>query len=227
MGPPRLSPDGEWIIFQAEPGNSPKETPPSLYRVPVSGGTPLRLFEVKGLAGYSCAGPATRLCAFATLTEDKRTLTITGFDPLAGKGEELLQVALAPGLYWWAWELSPDGAQVALVETIPKAGENDASAGAEIRLLPFHGGEGKVIPLKGYGYPVSVDWAPDSKSMFVGGWKARAPSILHADLNGVVQSTWQAPEHNYAIWGIPSPDGRHLAVVGGSTDSNVWMIENF
>ena len=27
--------------------------------------------------------------------------------------------------------------------------------------------------------------------------------------------------------GIPSPDRRHLAVAGWTTDSNAWMIENF
>jgi hypothetical protein len=29
------------------------------------------------------------------------------------------------------------------------------------------------------------------------------------------------------LWGIPSPDGKHLALLSGSFDSNVWMLENF
>lgn len=28
-------------------------------------------------------------------------------------------------------------------------------------------------------------------------------------------------------WGDHSPDGRHLAILGYTVDSNVWMIENF
>ena len=27
-------------------------------------------------------------------------------------------------------------------------------------------------------------------------------------------------------WAIPSPDGRHLAIVKDSNSSNVWLLEN-
>jgi hypothetical protein len=29
------------------------------------------------------------------------------------------------------------------------------------------------------------------------------------------------------MWGIPSPDGRYLAIEGYVTNSNVWMVEGF
>jgi len=28
-------------------------------------------------------------------------------------------------------------------------------------------------------------------------------------------------------WGVPSPDGRHLAILGWTRNSNVWMMEGF
>jgi len=31
----------------------------------------------------------------------------------------------------------------------------------------------------------------------------------------------------YETFGIPSPDGRHVALLGYTVDSNVWMLENF
>ena len=27
--------------------------------------------------------------------------------------------------------------------------------------------------------------------------------------------------------GVPYPDGRYMALLGGTEDSNVWMLENF
>ena len=29
------------------------------------------------------------------------------------------------------------------------------------------------------------------------------------------------------IWGIPSPDGLHLAIFGTSREANIWMIDDF
>jgi hypothetical protein len=48
------------------------------------------------------------------------------------------------------------------------------------------------------------------------------------DLEGRAQVIWQQ-EMPYADvnWGIPSPDGRHLAVLGYTTQANVWLLENF
>ena len=28
-------------------------------------------------------------------------------------------------------------------------------------------------------------------------------------------------------WGVPSPDGRYIAIYGGALNSNVWMLEGF
>ena len=30
----------------------------------------------------------------------------------------------------------------------------------------------------------------------------------------------------FATWGIPSPDGRHIAISGVSAEANAWMIDN-
>ena len=38
---------------------------------------------------------------------------------------------------------------------------------------------------------------------------------------------WQHKGAGYVIWGVPSPDGRYLAIVGDLINSNVWMVEGF
>ena len=32
---------------------------------------------------------------------------------------------------------------------------------------------------------------------------------------------------SFGPWGVPSPDGRHLAMLGWTRNSNVWMLEGF
>ena len=49
---------------------------------------------------------------------------------------------------------------------------------------------------------------------------------MHIDLNGNAQPIWHQPQPEQT-WGVPSPDGRHLAMYGVSQESNVWLIDNF
>jgi hypothetical protein len=73
-------------------------------------------------------------------------------------------------------------------------------------------------------------WAADARGLFVSA-NATGPrnTLLYVDLEGRSQVLWQqwfplaAPNGT----GIPSPDGRYLAVLADSTDSNVWLLENF
>jgi len=52
--------------------------------------------------------------------------------------------------------------------------------------------------------------------------------LLYVDLEGRAETRWQQRLFAGAgTWGIPFPDGGHLALVGYTTDSNVWMLENF
>jgi len=51
-------------------------------------------------------------------------------------------------------------------------------------------------------------------------------SLLRVDLNGHAQPIWRQPQATFT-WGYPSPDGRDLAIMGASTEANVWVINNF
>jgi hypothetical protein len=50
--------------------------------------------------------------------------------------------------------------------------------------------------------------------------------LLNLTLNGDIQPLWRQPQP-IPVWGFPSPDGRHLAILGGSSESNAWIINNF
>ena len=46
------------------------------------------------------------------------------------------------------------------------------------------------------------------------------------DLNGHANALWEQ-KGGLRTWGVPSHDGRHLAMLGYTMDSNIWMLENF
>jgi eukaryotic-like serine/threonine-protein kinase len=216
-GAVRLSPDGAWVIFSAQPRNAPPGAPPRLFRVSVDGGAPQPLFEVPRLLGFFCTNRAANFCAYTSLAGDGRSWVITAFDPAGGKGKDVLRIPIEPGGDYGGGP-SPDGSQVAIVKT-------DWNAGL-IRFIPLGGGQARTVTVKGYVNLVSLDWAPDSRSVFVGTFGPRGSALLRIDLMGNAQPLWQQPLPS-GTFGIPSPDGRHVAIHGLGTEANVWMIDAF
>src|SRR6266705_1940636 len=50
--------------------------------------------------------------------------------------------------------------------------------------------------------------------------------VRYVDLQGNAQVLWENHE-GFFTEGLPSPDGRHLAIMGSTVDGNMWMLENF
>jgi serine/threonine protein kinase len=218
MDSPRLSPDGLWVLFKARPHNPPPGTVPQLYRVPLSGGVPEALFSMQRAYGWFwCTSRDADFCAYYSRAADPRELILTAFDSQHGKGAELLRIPIEPAS-GYLHSLSPDGLQAA----IAKVDWNEI----QLRIIPLHGQESRTIALDGYTNINSLLWAADSRSIFLGAFRAGFTHLLHVDLNGKVQMIWQQPA-GFDLRGIASPDGRHLASGGLSGEANVWMIENF
>ena len=116
----------------------------------------------------------------------------------------------------YAWQLSPDGSRVGML----KRHEN------QIRLVPLDGGETRTLTVKGYSDLIDLNWAIDSRSVFVSSLGPSGSTLVHVDLKGNAQTIWQQPQARWA-WGVSSPDGRHLAILGESSEANAWMIGNF
>jgi hypothetical protein len=51
-------------------------------------------------------------------------------------------------------------------------------------------------------------------------------TLLYLELRGNARLLWQ-PRGWIGLEGVPSPDGRHLAMAGLADDRNVWMVEKF
>ena len=116
----------------------------------------------------------------------------------------------------YVFDLSPDASRLA----VEKAGE------AHIRILPLDGGAPRDVTAKGWATLNSLDWATDGKGFFASSQSPQGVTLLHIDLEGSAQVLW-TQKGGFQTWGIPSPDGKSLAILGATTESNVWMIENF
>jgi serine/threonine protein kinase len=215
---PRLSADGAWILYlelQKTWGASWR-----LMRVPTSGGVPQFVLETRQAILYGCARAPASLCVLTEASQDEKQLTLTAFDPLKGRGKVLRTLEKDPSAFNYGVAVSPDGSTAAF----SKPGE----AEIKIRLLSLTGGSDREITLKGWPDVSGLDWAPDGKGFYVGSRSPQGSTLLYTDLKGEVQVLWQYKGGvGAAIWGVPSPDGHYLAIRGGATNSNVWMLAGF
>ena len=78
---------------------------------------------------------------------------------------------------------------------------------------------------------MGMDWGPDSRSLWVGGYMGRSSGgtrsgIVRVDLTGHVRTVLEGS--SMAVWfAVPSPDGRRVAVLAHTDNSNVSLLENF
>jgi serine/threonine protein kinase/Tol biopolymer transport system component len=218
VGVARLSPDASWILFNAAPHKSVRSAPSQIYRLAADGGSPQLLFAAKYIHNLSCSGRMANRCVYGSPSEDNRQLIITAFDPIGGKGKELLRVSIEPD-QGYGWMLSPDGSQIAFVK--------EHGNPNKVQLFRISGGETRTVEIKGpFLGCTSVDWLPDSKSVFVGVESGDSATLLHIDLKGNVQPIWRQ-SHGGAVGGTPSPDGRHIVIGATGFSGNVWLLDNF
>jgi Tol biopolymer transport system component len=215
----RATPDGKWILYFGErTDNAPlAEGAEPVMRAPIGGGSSQQLFIAKASSVITCGLVPSAGCAIAEPTEDRKQEIISAIDPLKGRGRELARFGLDPAEQSWDTALSPDGTRVAATRT----------PSGPIYILSLRGEPPRQIRVKGWSNLLSVNWAADGKGLFVSSGIRGARVLLHVDLRGNAHPLWK----NQGAWGetlaYPSPDGRHLAMDGWTSNGNMWMLENF
>jgi serine/threonine protein kinase len=212
----RVSPDGIWILYVVLPKGSGSSALSQLMRARVSGGPSEPVLKGRLYGDPQCARSPATLCAFAEPSEDNKQLTLTAFDPLSGRGRELIRFDIDHTAdIEYLWDLSPDGTRIAVLKY----------SAANIRVFPVNGKPPQEILAKGWKSLASIHWAPDGKGFFVSGTADGGSALLHLDLQGNAHvlwkqkgstAPWNLPLAHYkgpsAPWAVPSPDGRHLAI---------------
>jgi Tol biopolymer transport system component len=183
-------------------------------RAPLDGGAPQVVVAAPGIGNVACSRAPASICMYSQ-QQSSTQLVFTAFDPVNGDAHEVARLQRGSGIENSA--LSPDGKSIA----VTKPGEN------RIHLLSIAGQPTREIVLKNSSSFSLVDWAADSKGLFVTsnptGWRS---SLLYVDLAGNAHELWQVKGSSQS-WGIPSRDGKYLAIPAPTTSSNVWMAEGY
>jgi Tol biopolymer transport system component len=188
-------------------------------RIPVGGGVPQYVMETGDNANFGCARAPASLCVITEVSQDGKQLTLTAFDPLKGRGKALRTIEKDPAVSYSGTGLSPDGATFA----VSKQGE----AEIHIRLLSLSGGSERGITVKGWPNLTDLEWSPDGKGLYCASISPQGSTLLYVDLKGNARVLWQYKGTAGETAGIPSPDGRYLAILSPVINSNVWMVEGF
>jgi serine/threonine protein kinase/Tol biopolymer transport system component len=208
------SPDGNWLFYFRRPGATNMRVH-ELMKRSIAGGEPSTLFTGSFIdAQPRCSHAPVNLCAVAWL--DKDELVFTSFDAVHGLDRELgrIRIPVDPD-QTPAWALSPDGRLIAVHQF----------GTATFDLLEWKTGKRQTVRVEGWNMLTSLDWAPDSKGLFMCAVEPAA-KLLHVDLSGHAIVLWE-PQGTQNTFALASPDGRHVAMPAQGGSSNAWMIQNF
>ena len=225
---PVVSPDDAFLLYvtPAHPMVGGSSTPVQLMRVPRAGGTPQEILSAHLIDSPRCSRAPANLCAIAEPAPDRKQVIFSAFEPLRGRGSELARIDADPDADY-GWDLSPDGTNIAFVKRVPRSDGKIFSSEGPIRIISLNGGPPREIHVKGMNdFREYVDWAADGKGLILSHPTDTDPELLHVDLEGNVSVLWRQ-KGAVPLRGVPSPDGRHLAILCSGAYNNVWMLENF
>ncbi len=218
-----VSPDGRWVILLVFPaaGEPTVNTTVQLMRVPITGGTPELIFPLREGSSIFCSRPPANQCAVAEESQDRKTMIVTAFDPVKGRGGELARFNLNrsedidPYInHLLVCDISPDGTRLAVVR-----GDDDP-----IEIHSLRGQPTFVIPSKQLPEIRHIKWEANGRGVFVSAGTEYGREIVHIDIRGKIDTLLKC---NNQCFGWPSPDGRHLGIYNLSVSANMWMMENF
>jgi eukaryotic-like serine/threonine-protein kinase len=212
LGGECVSPEGSWILYGV---TSHDKSPGKLIRIPVAGGAPQPVLTADMDGAPRCAKSPATLCAIAERSADRKQLVFTAFDPLKGRGRKLAEWN-TDAVSDYYWDLSPDATRLALLKNHE----------GRIQILSLNGRAPQEITVRGWNTLSTAVWSADGKGLFVSTYSERGAVLLRVDLHGNARPLW---EHKGGIdtYGVPSPDGRHLAMRAWVVEGNVWLMENF
>jgi len=202
-------------------GEATVNTTVQVMRVPITGGTPELIFPVHNGSSISCSRPPANLCAIAEESQDQKTMIVTAFDPVKGRGTELARFDLSrdenidPYIdHLLLCDISSDGTRLAVVR-----GDD-----GPIEIHSLRGQPTLVIPGNNLQKVREIKWAADGKGFFVSAGTKHGREVVHVDFRGKIDTLWMC---NSECFGYPSPDGRHFGIYNRSVNANMWMMENF
>jgi serine/threonine protein kinase len=213
------TPDGKWYIGRIWPNGESIEHPTipfPILRIPLAGGTPETILQLSGQGSVSCARPPSSICVLAHRSEDGRQMIVSILDPIKGRGSELVRFDFDATCV-----ISPDGTRLAVWRS--------PESPLEIRSL--HGRLIHKIHSRSVGELIWLNWSADQRGFFATRKGKSGNELLYLDFQGKTTSLRKCGGGTNGLGGgcegLPSPDGRHLAITDRDQSNNMWMMENF
>jgi Tol biopolymer transport system component len=212
-GSAEMSPDNLWILYwQFQDGIR------KLMRVPANGGTPEMALESSFTADFHCprsAGAAAD-CILGERDENNQ-YTFSRFDPVYGRGNELVSIEDRPPFV--TWDLSPDGRFAAVVHNDGPVRVIDLETGAEREISRDGWLLGEFVSWTANGRGLVMDGNPSSTTMFRKG-------LVYVPLDSDEIYMLRSEPNQWHVLPKVSPDGSQLAFTLMVFSGNAWMIEN-
>jgi Tol biopolymer transport system component len=92
--------------------------------------------------------------------------------------------------------------------------------------LSLTDGAKREFMVKGWDNLEGLSWSANGRRLFVNTHQSHNAILLSTDLAGNARVLW-TQRSGGTIHAVPSPDGRHMAILGELRDQNLWMMENF
>jgi len=214
---PVLSPTGDRLLYTAATTADRNDPSKRLMSMPMDGGASSVLLK-GGHYTYQCGSVPSARCVASEIQGQQLVFSI--LDPVEGKGAEIHRVQ-APAEGELLWSLSPDGNTIAIT---------DPATGGEVRILTLADRKVVTLPLQGWKWDQmqSVAWSADGGHLFGTAWSGTSTALLFIDLRGNLQVLADAPTNEAWLYNpVASPDGRYLAFMKRTFESNVMMLEHF
>ena len=221
LGPTAVSPDGRWLYYVVQPKgwHLTWRRPVEVMRIPASGGAPQRFGGEAGTKQVSCARSPSTTCVLIERASNQHEVAIYTVDHSNGKGRMITSMPLSGASDSYPAEISPDGTRVAVL----------MAREGKIHIVSISGESPRDILVTSRPLDMeAIYWAADSGGVYLSSTSyTGVPSgtdLLHVDVNGRVSVVWHGSPPEPTV-GIPSPDGRHIAITHTSAVSNVWLLK--
>jgi len=211
----RLNPDQTAVMYLLSADSGHKTPPYRLMEQPLSGGEPREVLKGAMITNFQCAFLPSRVCLMSDAPSPSE-LIIDQFDEQTGEKKELLRLRENESSYF-NWTLSRNGKYLATARISGGRGPT------VIHVRELSTSRDFDLPLPESAGAQYIDWAADSASLWICTVSGDTQALVRMDLRGKITSSFDSrqPDLGYAI---PSPDGKHLAVLQGSPRANFWLL---
>jgi serine/threonine protein kinase len=217
-----ITPDDKWYLGRIWPDGESIEHPTipfPLLRIPLAGGTPETILQLSRHGNVSCARPPSSTCVLAEQSEDRKQMIVSILDPIKGRGSELARFNFFRELATLEGPLcviSADGTRLAVAR----------SPESPLEIYSLHGQLIQAIPNRSKEKLMSLQWSADQKGFFVTRQGQKGNELVYLDFQGNAVSLRKCVGTETCLT-LPSPDGRHVAILDRDQSNNIWMMENF